>query len=319
MPPPTTRLRLSRRAPRRQRVGGGTVQIVATPGSGQGRALATARRLARLLERRGYVVAVRAFSDLTALTRWAEQCPAHASHVVCIGGDATLSAAAVAAIRRRVPFVPVPNGFGNVFAQVFGHSRRASAIASLLDEGEVCYVDVGVVKRQGHDEIFLSHRSYGFLEQVQQLAERGRRLSRRHLFRYLSYYGVANRLLLRTRLAPFRVEIDGAPVADDAALVTVANVETYRGFLTLTPAASPLDGVFDVCLVPRGSRIGLMRQLIGLLLHLPGRWRGVRLYRGRRVTVTTPQRREELVVRPSVLPLLVRPGALEARPRHRTA
>jgi diacylglycerol kinase (ATP) len=314
MPPPTTRLRLSRRALRRQRVRGGTVQIVATPGSGQGRALATARRLARLLERRGYLVAVRSFADLTALTRWAEQCPPHASHVVCIGGDATLSAAAVAAIRRRVPFVPVPNGFGNLFAQVFGYSRRPSAIVYLLDEGEVCYVDVGVVK-QGHDEIFLSHRSYGFLEQVQQVAERGRKLPRRYLFRYLWYYGVANGLLLRTRLAPFRVEIDGALVADDAALVTVANVETYRGFLTLTPAASPLDGHFDIFLVPRGSRIGLMSRLIRLLLHLPGRWRGVRLYRGRRVTVTTPQRREELVVRPSVLPLLVRPGVLEAWPR----
>ena len=185
-----------------------------------------------------------------------------------------------------------------MFAQVFGYSRRPNAIVCLLDEGEVCYVDVGVVKWQGHDEIFLSHRSYGFLEQVQQVAERGRKLPRRHLFRYLWYYGVANRLLLRTRLAPFRVEIDGALVADDAVLVTVANVETYRGFLTLTPTASPLDGLFEVFLVPRDSRIGLMSRLIRLLLHLPGRWRGVRLYRGRRVTVTTPQRREELVVRP---------------------
>jgi diacylglycerol kinase (ATP) len=284
------------------------VQIVATPGSGQGRAPATARRLARLLERRGYVVDVRSFADLSALTRWAKQCPPHASHLVCIGGDATLSAAAVAAIRRRVPVVPVPNGFGNVFAQVFGYPRRPNAVVDLLDEGEVCYVDAGVARWQGHDEIFLSHRSYGFLEQVQQVAERGRKLPRRYLFRYLWYYGVARRLLFRTRLATFRVEIDGVLVADDAALVTVANVETYRGFLTLTPAASPLDGLFDVFLVPRGSRIGLMSRLIQLLLHLPGRWRGVRLYRGRRVTVTTPQRREELVVRPSALPLLVPAG-----------
>jgi hypothetical protein len=234
MLPPTAPLRLSRRAPRRQRPRGRTVQIVATPGSGQGRALATARRLARLLEGRGYVVDVRSFADLSALTRWAKQCPPHASHVVCIGGDATLSAAAVADIRRRVPVVSVPNGFGNVFAQVFGYPRRPNAVVDLLDEGEVCYVDAGVARWQGHDEIFLSHRSYGFLEQVQQVAERGRKLPRRYLFRYLWYYGVANRL--------------------------------------------------------------------------PGRWRGVRLYRGRRVTVTTPQRREELVVRPSALPLLVPAG-----------
>jgi diacylglycerol kinase family enzyme len=102
------------------------------------------------------------------------------------------------------------------------------------------------------------------------------------------------------------------PVADDAVLVTVANVETYRGFLALTPTASPIDGLFDVFVVPRVSTLGLLRRLLALMFRLPGRWRGVRLYRGRRVRVTTPRRREQLAVRRRVLPLLVPPGALEA-------
>ena len=288
------------------------VQIAVTPGSGEGRALATGWRLAAGLKRRGHEVDVRSFADLAALAEWARECQPDISHVVCIGGDATLSAAAAASIRTGAPFVPVPNGFGNVFAQVFGHAPNVRAVLALFERGEVRSVDVGVI---GGEEIFLSPRSSGMLEQIQQVAERGRKQPRRRLLRLLWYYTVAYRFLFRNRLAGFRVEIDGVAVAEDAVLVTVANVETYRGFLPLTPTASPIDGLFDVFVVPRVSTLGLLRRLLFLMLRLPGRWRGVALYRGRRVQVTTPRRREALAVRRRALPLLVPPGAFETLQR----
>jgi diacylglycerol kinase (ATP) len=294
---------------------GAAVQIAVTPGSGEGRALGTARRLAARLEHRGHVVDVHAFADLAALSRWAETCPPGASYVVCVGGDASLSAAAAAAIRGNVPFVPVPNGFGNIFTRVFGHPDRTAAVMQLLDEGEMRRVDVGVVTRGAGEEVFLSHRSYGVLEQIQQLAERGRQQPRQRLLRHLWYCGVAYRFLFRTHLASLQVTIDGEAVADDAVLVTVANVETYRGFLVLTPTASPIDGLFDVFVVPRSSKAALLWRLVRLRLRLPGRWRGVTLYRARRVTVTTPWQRETLVVRRRALPLLVPRGAIAALQR----
>ena len=82
-------------------------------------------------------------------------------------------------------------------------------------------------------------------------------------------------------------------VADDAVLVTVANVETYRGFLSLTPKAVPIDGLFDVAVVPRVSKVVLIAGLLRLMIG----WGRLKLYRGRRVVVTTPRRREELAVR----------------------
>jgi diacylglycerol kinase (ATP) len=290
----------------------GLVQVVVTPGSGEGRAMATARRLADKLKRRARGVDVRSFTDLQSLRQWAETSPPGASHIVCIGGDATLSAAAAAAMRCQMPLVPVPNGFGNVFAQVFGYAPGTTAVVELLHEGEVRHVDVGVIRHEASEEVFLSHRSFGMLEHIQQVAERGRKQPRRRLLRYLWYYGVAQRFLFRTRLASFQVAVDDTVVAADAVLVTVANVETYRGFLPLTPTASPIDGLFDVFVIPRASKLGVLWRLVSLMFRLPGRWRGVTIYRGRRVTVTTPWRREELVVRRRVLPLLVRPGALEA-------
>ena len=105
-------------------------------------------------------------------------------------------------------------------------------MARLLDEGEIRLVDVGVAG----DELFLSHKSYGFLDQIQEAVEEGRRQPRDRIRRLLAYYGTAVRAVWRTPLAPLGVEVDGALAADQAVLVTVANVETYRDFLSLTPS-----------------------------------------------------------------------------------
>ena len=279
--------------------------------------MSTARQLRRTLERQGRAVTIESFSDLAGLTEWARTCPRQFDVIVCIGGDATLSAAAIASMRLDVPFVPMPNGFGNIFAGVFGHPKKVKGVLRLLEGGEVRRVDVGMATAGSTEDVFLSHRSYGLLEQIQEIAEHGRRQPKRRIFRLLWYVRVAGAFLFTTRLASFALEIDGKPVTDDAALITVANVETYRGFLALTPTASPIDGLFDVCVIPRAPTPILLLRLFRVMLRVPGRWRAVALYRGRQVTVTTPRRTEKLAVRRRALPLLVPPGAIE-EVQHRT-
>jgi diacylglycerol kinase (ATP) len=279
------------------------IQIIVTPRSGEGRAMATARGLERALKKHGDTVTIGRYTSLGALERWAQTGEADFTHLVCVGGDATQSAAAPAAMRLGVPLIPVPNGFGNIFARAFGHPDRVGAVVRLLAQGDVRRVDVGQV---GGDEIFLSHRSYGPLQRIQESVEKGGGQPRTRLARYLAYYGRAKRFLIDTRLPSIRVEIDGTLVAEAASLVTVANVETYRGFLSLTPTASPVDGLFDVFIVPRTSRLLLSARLLMLMFKAPGRWKGVRLCRGRRVVVTVnDRRREELETVRRALPLLV--------------
>jgi diacylglycerol kinase (ATP) len=283
-----------------------SVCIVVTPGSGEGRARAVARRLARLLRRRGSDVTMQTFHDLPSLIHWARTCGPEFAAICCVGGDATQSAAALLARRHRIPFVPVPNGFGNLFARVFGHPSSAGRAARLLDDGEVRMVDVGMVG----EELFLSHKSYGFLSQVQEAVEAGRRQPRRCARRLLAYYCTALRAIWKTSLAPLAVEVDGTLMADQAVLVTVANVETYRDFLSLTPAASPIDGRLDVFIMPRTSKLGLAWRLLRFKLGLAGRWKGVALCRGREIVVVTDAGRERLRAVRRVLPLLLPPGAI---------
>src|SRR6266511_2696767 len=133
------------------------VQIVVTPGSGNGRAMDVARQTRRALRTQGYAVSVRAFRELDQLARWTRTCDATFSYLVAIGGDATLSESAAAALRLSVPFLPVPCGFGNLFARAFEYPRDPEAVVDLLGRGELGWVDVGLAKSQ----IFLSHQSFG--------------------------------------------------------------------------------------------------------------------------------------------------------------
>jgi diacylglycerol kinase (ATP) len=285
-----------------------SVCIVVTPGSGEGRARLVARRLQRMLRRRGHAVRIQRFEHLRSLERWASTCDPDFSLLLCVGGDATQSAAAVLARRHRIPFVPVPNGFGNLFASVFGHPSSPSRVMQLLQDGQLHMVDVGMAG----DELFLSHRSYGLLDQVQERVEEGRNQPRQRALRHLAYYWTAIRAIWTVPLEPLCVEVDGKIVAERAVLATVANVETYRGFLSLTPAATPIDGRFDVFVVPRTSKLGLGWRLLKLKLGLPGRWNGVAIYRGRQVVVNTPAGSETLRVVRRALPLLLPPGAIES-------
>ena len=279
------------------------VQIVVTPGSGDGRARSTARRLQKALTRRGYEARIQTFADLERLQDWSATCEPSFSRLVAVGGDATLSAAAAAAMRLSIPFVPVPNGFGNMFARAFGFADDTRRVIELFERGQIRRVDVGIANGR---ELFLSHRSYGLLEEIQQAVERERAQPRSRLLRHLAYYLMAERVLVTAPLPSVRVEVEGVLLAEDAALVTVANVETYRGFLSLTPMASPIDGLFDVFVIPGASKLRVWTRIFKILFDLPGRWTGVVLCRGRSVRVTVDGRApDELAVRRRAFPLLV--------------
>jgi diacylglycerol kinase (ATP) len=283
------------------------VQIIVTPGSGAGRAILLARDVRRGLERQGYTAAMQAFRTLSELVAWTKTCRGSFSYLVAIGGDATLSAAAEAAVRLAVPLVPVPSGFGNLFTAAFEHPSDPDEVAALLGQGDLVWADVGVVR----GEMFLSHQSYGYLARIQEDVERLERPRQRYL-RLLSYYRMAARQLTGGALDSIQLEIDGHAVPGKAGLVTIANVETYRGFLSLTPAASPADGMFDICVIPRTTQARILAQLVRVMLDVPGCRDEISLYRGRHVRVHVNRRKPEHVrILDGVLPLLTPAGSLD--------
>lgn len=292
----------------------GPIQIVATPGSGNGRALHTALQLREALRASGREARLRIFDGLAGLRRWATTAGSgYFSLLICIGGDGTQSATAEAALRRSVPFLPVPSGFGNLFGRALGHAhgsdRVADRVMELLECGDTVPVDAGV--RNG--QLFLCHESFGLLSEIQHRAEASFAWPRARWRRAVAYYRAAVRHLRETPLTPLRVAVDGRVVARDAVIVTVANVETYDPWLRLTPGASPVDGLFDVFLMRETTKRVILASLLGRHLRITGPGPGTLLCRGRRVAIVAPRgARDELELMPGVLPVVVSPETAEA-------
>jgi diacylglycerol kinase (ATP) len=252
------------------------------------------------------------FPDLERLRRWAKTGETRFGLLICVGGDGTQSAAAPAAFRRSVPFLPVPAGFGNLFARAFGHTPDVDLVSDLLARGRVVHADVGV--RNGVP--FLCNEAFGLVAELQERVERGLTRPRARWRRWLAYYRAALGHLRTVPLPTFEVAVDGELVADDAAIVTVANVKTYGPWLPLTPAASPVDGLFDVFVMRRTTKRQILASLVRRQLRLPGVGHGTRLDRGRRVSVRRPgSARDEIELVPGLLPVIVSPGTAAALER----
>jgi diacylglycerol kinase (ATP) len=282
--------------------GPSAVQIVATPGSGSGRARDTALGLHETLRARGHEVRLELVPDLDSLRRWAGARGPSFSLLICIGGDGTVSTAAGAAARRSVPFLPVPSGFGNLFARACRHPSRVDRVVELVEHGTLLPVDVGV--RNG--ELFLCQESFGLLFQIQQQVEASPVQPRARWRRWLAYYRRALHHLKDTPLTPFQVAVDGRVVAGDAVVATVSNVETYGRWLRLTPMASPIDGLFDVFVMSGARKRQVLARLLKRQLRLPDEAEGIQVVRGRHVSVGGPQQsRHELDLIPGLLTVVV--------------
>ena len=289
------------------------IQIVVTPGSGNGTAMATALGLRDALEARRRRTSLEVFDDLDSLHRWAETDGDTFSALVCVGGDGTQSTTALAAMRRAVPFLPVSSGFGNLFARAFDHPGSVEGALDLLERGRVVHSDVGM--RNG--ELFLCQQSYGLISEVQEAVEGAAAAPRARWQRWLAYYQAALRHLRQTRPARLRVVVDGRVVAVDAALVIVANVKTYGAWLPLTPDASPVDGLFDVFVMKGETHRQVFGKLLRRHLRLPGA-DGTLLCRGRRVSVSGRRSmRDQLETVAHRLPVVVSPETAAALERGR--
>ena len=162
-----------------------------------------------------------------------------------------------------------------------GQNERLIGLIQLRSGGARCQEFGSIVG----GEVFLCHASYGLLADIEKAMERGRARPRERWKRHLAYYAIARDMLAAAPLPSIEVEVDARLLIRDAVIATVANVQTYRGFLNLTPEASATDGWFDVAVMERGSRLQVWGRLLRMLLGGSPEHAGIQRCRGRRVRV----------------------------------
>jgi YegS/Rv2252/BmrU family lipid kinase len=259
------------------------VHLIVNPCAGRGAAERLAPVVLARLRDRGVACEARASRAPGEVSRLvAEALRDGASCVAVLGGDGTVNEAVNGYVGVAGPsqaLAIIPAGTGNDFAKMLAADGDWRVACERIVSGARRRVDLG----RCNGRHFANGIGAGFDAQVAIEANAMRWL------RGNAVYGVAlaKTLLLRYATPHARIAHDGGVLEGRVTMVAAANGTTYGGAFRVAPGADVADGLLDLMVADRLSRIGI----IGFIPHVLsgthiGR-RGVSYLRTRRVTVET--------------------------------
>lgn len=263
--------------------------VVANPTAGRGKAGRVIGKVDRLLHQASIAHEIRVSesgADLERLVR--EAAEAGAAMVAAVGGDGTMGLAANGLLSSgagQVPLAPIPCGTADDFAHSLG-LRSVDAAVRAIAEGNVVSMDVVRLSTGAVQRYFVNVAGCGFDSEVNEAAN----AMRFKLGASGTYVVALIKTLSRFTPAGFRVELDDEVVEGPHMLVVVGNSISYGGGMKVTPGASVIDGMLDVCLLESISKSAFLRTFPKVFRGTHVSHPAVRMERARRVKVEADRR-----------------------------
>ena len=179
--------------------------------------------------------------------------------IVAAGGDGTLFEVINGYFKNsspnRIPIGVLPVGTGNAFARDLELSNNQIEEAiEIISKQKLRKVDVGKFCTHGQDYYFLNIIGAGFVADANKTAQRFK------VFGSFSYtIGVLYRMLL-LKFTKLTLEVDGKKREVDSTFIEISNTRYTANFL-MAPIAEIDDGLLDITLVKKISRIRLLQGL----------------------------------------------------------
>ena len=173
------------------------------------------------------------------------------SGVIAFGGDGFIHEIIQHVVPRDISLGVIPCGTGNDFARSIGIYRLSlTQQLDLIGQSDSQAIDLGRVASTW----FAAILSTGFDALVNERANlmqwpKGR----------MRYNIAMIEKILALRAHRYRLRLDGDSVEVEATLVTVANGASYGGGMKVCPDAELNDGLFDVMVLGKVSRIELLK------------------------------------------------------------
>lgn len=226
--------------------------VIVNPRAGDGRAGRAVPEVSDALARLGlehHIELTRSVEHAAELARAAQRAGETA---VALGGDGLIGTIAGALSGTDGVLGVLPAGRGNDFARVLGIPLHPAAACDVLAHGRVRPLDLGDVDGQA----FVAIASCGFDSVANRIANETRFVHGNLVYTYAGL-----RALMAWKPAHFDLEIDGETRSLEAMTIAVANAAAYGGGMMLAPNARLDDGLLDVVLISRSSRIQFLRGL----------------------------------------------------------
>lgn len=268
--------------------------LIANPTAGRGRSRRVAERVAERLVAGGATADI----EWTAASGDAERIAGEAlnkassnsDELLCIvpcGGDGTVQEAVNALLAKPhsgglLGFAPA--GRCNDFASTFGIRSNLDQVVNVLLAAKTRRVDVGRI----NGRYFCTIAAMGFDAAVSRYVND----ARLPLTGTGAYIFGTLRVLLTFKPVAVRLKYDDSTVEEELFLVASANTPSYGGKMRIAPQADVTDGLLDICIVSKTSRVGGLNLLRAVLRARHGELAGVRFVRAGAIEIETADRQE---------------------------
>ncbi len=238
------------------------VCLIVNPAAGAGKAARLAPAVEQALRGHGLTLRREDTRDLGHARELALTAARAGEIVLALSGDGLLGAVADAV--RDVPGAVLgilPGGRGNDLARVLGAPEDAIAACTAFAHGVPRAIDLGVVLKDTSDEhgrAYVGIASAGFDSDANRIANQAPAWLGGQVYAY-----GALRALLSWRPARLEIELDppGERRSFSGYSVAVANSRAYGGGMNLAPDALLDDGLLEIVVVERVSRLRFLTNL----------------------------------------------------------
>lgn len=178
--------------------------------------------------------------------------------VIAAGGDGTLfevlNGLYAHEAGRRPPLGVVPVGTGNAFARDLGLAPGAwEKSIEIIASQKTRRFDTGRVESAGGTFHFLNIIGAGLPGDVMQSSQRLK------VFGRAAYTLATLWKAVQMHCRPLRISLDGQELERDSLFVEISNTRYTGTSFLIAPAAEPDDGLLDITLVGRLSRLRVLR------------------------------------------------------------
>ena len=229
--------------------------FIVNPVSGSGLAAQKFKEVSKLLEAKGVDFSF----DYTAAPRHATALAKAAIErgkrlIAAVGGDGTVNEVAAATIGTDAVLAVLPFGTGNDFARGIGLPEDDEGLVNVLTGGKSRLIDAGMAG----DGFFINVAGFGFDVDVVRYTEK----YKRRLNGMLPYMlGILQALIYLSRTEAEIVTDSGETFNVTVTLLSACNGTRFAGGIILAPLADYSDGLMDICILKKISRLRFLYLL----------------------------------------------------------
>jgi len=213
--------------------------------------------------------------------------------IIAVGGDGTISEVMNGIAKyNNITLGFVPGGSGNDFARGFqiptNPEEALKVILRLMNE-EVPSIDIGRITMKDHSEhYFINNMGAGFDALISYEVNHSKTkawLNKLSLGRLVYVYFLLKKLF-SYKCTTIDLSIDGKRhILEQTWFVTVSNQPYYGGGMMIAPNAVPNDGLLDITVVHRLSKLKLLLVFISVFWGKHIHFKEVQTFKGRMVTI----------------------------------